>query len=123
MEDRLARIRKMQEGVVRALADEVQRCMQDLLMGAIDPVSILRLVESLEVDLSSMKGLIGKHDGLDPYRVLGLERTDTDEVVKQRYRQLLMKLHPDTAGVKGTEFLVQMVMVSYEQISKERGWR
>jgi len=123
MEDRFARIRRMQEGVVRALADEVQRWMQELLTEAIDPVSFIRFAEGLGIDLSSMKGMIGKQDGLDPYRVLGLERTDTDEVVKQRYRQLLMKLHPDTAGVKGTEFLVQMVMVSYEQISKERGWR
>ena len=61
--------------------------------------------------------------GIDPYRVLGLEKTTTDDQVKKRYRELVVKLHPDTAGVKGTEFLFQLVTAAYQQISKERGWR
>ncbi len=61
--------------------------------------------------------------GIDHYRVLGLEKTATDDQVKKRYRELVVKLHPDTAGVKGTEFLFQLVTAAYQQISKERGWR
>jgi DnaJ-domain-containing protein 1 len=60
--------------------------------------------------------------GVDPYRILGLQKTDPDEQVKKRFRELVIKLHPDTAGVKGTEFLFQLVMAAYQQISKERGW-
>jgi len=60
--------------------------------------------------------------GVDPYRVLGLEKTDPDDQVKKRYRELALKLHPDTAGVKGTEFLFQLVLAAYQQISRERGW-
>ena len=60
---------------------------------------------------------------VDPYRILGLEKTTTDDQVKKRYRELVVKLHPDTAGVKGTEFLFQLVTAAYQQISKERGWR
>jgi hypothetical protein len=46
----------------------------------------------------------GTKDGFDAYRVLGLEKTATDGEVKTRYRELLKKLHPDTAGVRGTDF-------------------
>ena len=64
----------------------------------------------------------GKAD-IDPYRVLGLEKTATYEDVKKRFRELVGKLHPDTAGVKGTVFLFQLVTAAYQQISKERGCR
>ena len=39
---------------------------------------------------------------------------------ERRYRELLHKLHPDTAGVKGTGFLLQMVLAAYKIIKKER---
>ena len=77
---------------------------------------------SMGIDLSRMPGMVGQPQGFDPYRVLGLEKTASDEEVKKRYRQLLVKLHPDTAGVKGTDFLLQMVIAAYREISKERGW-
>jgi len=60
--------------------------------------------------------------GLDPYRILGLDRSASDEEIKKRYRELLHKLHPDTAGVEGTGFLLQMVLTAYETIKRERGW-
>jgi preprotein translocase subunit Sec63 len=74
------------------------------------------------IDLSQIPNLVGQHDGFDPYRVLGLEKTVTDGEVKKRYRELLIKLHPDTAGVKGTDFLLQMMIAAYQEIAKERGW-
>jgi DnaJ-class molecular chaperone len=61
--------------------------------------------------------------GVDPYRILGLQRADPDDQVKKRYREMVAKLHPDTAGVKGTEFLFQLVLAAYQQISRERGWQ
>ena len=61
--------------------------------------------------------------GIDPYRILGLEKTAADDQVKKRYRELMVKLHPDTAGVQGTEFLFQLVLAAYQQISRERGWQ
>ena len=60
---------------------------------------------------------------VDPYRILGLQKSDPDDQVKKRYRELAVKLHPDTAGVKGTEFLFQLVLAAYQQISRERGWQ
>ncbi|MDP4280397.1 MAG: J domain-containing protein [Dehalococcoides mccartyi] len=61
--------------------------------------------------------------GIDSYQVLGLDKAVTDDQVKKRYRELVVRLHPDTAGVQGTEFLFQLVTAAYQQISKVRGWR
>lgn len=63
-----------------------------------------------------------RHTGIEPYRIFGLDKAATDDQVKRRYRELAVRLHPDTAGVKGTEFLFQLVTAAYQQISRERGW-
>ena len=59
---------------------------------------------------------------LDPYRVLGLEKTATDDQVKKRYRELARYFHPDTAAVQGTGFFFLQVQAAYEAIRQERGW-
>jgi len=67
-------------------------------------------------------GVFGKAGtmGLDPYIMLGLERTATDDEVKTRFRELARLLHPDTATVKGTAFLFQLVNIANEMITRER---
>ena len=57
-----------------------------------------------------------------PYRILGLELNAPDDQVKKRHRELVLKLHPDTAGIDGTGFLFQLVEAAYQQISRERRW-
>ena len=69
------------------------------------------------------QGLGAAPQGLDPYAILGLERTASDDEVKSRYREFARRLHPDTAGMKGTEFLFRLVTMAYETIRRERGWR
>jgi DnaJ-domain-containing protein 1 len=59
----------------------------------------------------------------DPYRLLGLSQSATDEEVRKRYRELVRHQHPDTAGVKGTACLFQIVLAAYEMIRKHRGWQ
>ena len=123
MEDLVKELEQLHKAVVKNLAEEMQDWMQKLLSGAFTPASLLYFAESLGINLSGVPGMTVQQDGFDPYRVLGLERIDKDEAVKQRYRELLMKLHPDTAGIEGTNFLLQVVLAAYKQISKERGWR
>ena len=123
MEDLVRDLEQLERVVVKNLAEEMQDWMQKLLSGAFTPASLLYFAESLGINLSGVPGMTVQQDGFDPYRVLGLERTDKDEAVKQRYRKLLMRLHPDTSGVEGTSFLLQVVLAAYKQISKERGWR
>jgi len=108
--------------MLRVIAEGMQRWMNALLQDSFDPEIFLRFVTSLGIDPSRIPGMVGMEPGLDPYHILGLERTATDEEVKKRYREFLMKLHPDTAGVKGTDFLLEMVIAAYRQIAKERGW-
>jgi DnaJ-domain-containing protein 1 len=123
MEDLVRELEQLHRVLVKNLTEEMQDWMQELLSGTFTPASLLYLAESLGINLSGVPGMTVRQDGFDPYRVLGLERTDKDEAVKQRYRELLMRLHPDTAGVEGTSFLLQVVLAAYKQISKERGWR
>jgi DnaJ-domain-containing protein 1 len=73
-------------------------------------------------------GMIGpscfmESSALDPYRILGLENSASDEEVKKRYRELIRMLHPDASKVKGTATLFQIVMGAYEAIGRQRGWK
>jgi len=121
-EDIVKRLRE-QERILGEMRDNVLGWMDDLLRDAFNPESFLRYVASMGIDLSQVPNLVGRRDGFDPYRVLGLEKTATNEAVKKRYRKLLIKLHPDTAGVKGTDFLLQLVLAAYEMIRAERRWQ
>ncbi len=80
------------------------------------------LVKSLGLDLSQFQGRL-QPAAFDPYQALGLDKSASDEEIKKRYRELLRKLHPDTAGVEGTAFLLQMVLAAYAMIKEERRWQ
>ncbi len=122
MDNDIVRLLREQERILGEMRSNMHRWMDELLRDAFDPESFLRYVASLGIDLSQVPKLLGQRDDLDPYRVLGLEKTATDEEVKKRYRELLIKLHPDTAGVRGTDFLLQMMIAAYQQIARERRW-
>lgn len=123
IEEEQIRLKRLEARLYGVICEEVRNWMNDLLRDAFNPESFLRFVAGMGVDLSRIPGLVGQPGGFDPYRVLGLEKSATDEEVKRRYRELLMKLHPDTAGVRGTDFLLQMMIAAYQQIARERGWR
>ena len=93
-----------------------------LMREAFDPSRFMEFLRSSGVDFTGFPGALKGEAGCDPYLILGLDRTATDEDVKKRYHNLVHKLHPDTAGFEGTERLFQMVMVAYELIKRERGW-
>lgn len=50
----------------------------------------------------------------DPYKVLGLDRTATTDQVKQAYRRLAMKFHPDRNDGNDTKF--KEVQSAYEKV-------
>lgn len=56
-----------------------------------------------------------------PYRVLGLDSAAEEDVVKQVYRTLAKRYHPDNGktpdGVK-----MRMLNTAYEEICRQRGW-
>ena len=110
--------------------DEMSKWTQDLLKDAFDPAKMMRFIRGMGIDMSQFGQMFGgmaqtgtMPQGFDPYRILGLEKEASDEEVKKRYRQLVHKLHPDTAGMEGTSFLLQIVLAAMEMIKKERGWQ
>lgn len=53
----------------------------------------------------------------DPYKVLGIDRNATDEEIKQAYRRLAKKYHPDlNPGDQEAARRMQEVNAAYEQI-------
>ena len=122
MENDIVRLLREQERILGELRGHVHQWMDDLLRDAFNPEAFFRYVASMDIDLSQVPNLVGQNNGFDPYRVLGLEKTATDGEIKKRYRELLIKLHPDTAGINGTDFLLQMMIAAYQRIVRERGW-
>ncbi len=66
-----------------------------------------------------------------PYEILGCKPTDSDQQIKQRYRQLVQTYHPDKIAGKGLpeEFIqlaeekFRQIQQAYEDIKAERGMR
>ena len=58
--------------------------------------------------------------GASPYRLLGLDPSAPDEVVKLVYRHLARRLHPDAGG--STEAMARL-NGAYEEIARQRGWK
>ena len=53
----------------------------------------------------------------DPYKILGISRDATDEQIKQAYRQLAKKYHPDrNPGDAEAAKKMQQINAAYEQI-------
>ena len=119
-EDRATRVQRRVLGI---LHEELSGWIDDLIRGVFDPSRIVVFARAMGIDLSQLSGMMGKPGGFDPYQILGLDKSASDDEVKKRYHELLRKLHPDTAGVEGTAFLLQMVLGAYEVIKTEKGWQ
>ena len=111
-------VKKAQKRMTEATAEMMSRWLNQMLQGMCNDPVLGELWSAMKMVNQSSRTA-----GIDSYRVLGLEKSVTDDQIKKRYRELVVRLHPDTAGVKGTEFLFQLVTAAYQQISKERGWR
>jgi DnaJ-class molecular chaperone len=113
---------RAQKGMAQGMQEAMSEILNELMKGAFDPVKLAELMKKMGVDPSQLSEMLGKAPGFDPYLILGLDKSASDETVKKRYREFVRRLHPDTAGFEGTSFLLQIVMAAYETIRKERGW-
>ena len=117
------------EAMAEAMQEELGRMSQQLVQGVLTPdmlASVMTMMQgaigTIGFDIGKMSGMMGQQPGVDPYRILGLERSASDDEVKKRYRELVHVLHPDKSGTPGTGLFFQMVTAAYEQIKKEKGW-
>lgn len=118
------------EATIEVLQEELGRMSEQLVQGVLTPdmlASVMHVMQgamgAIGYDIGNMSGMMGRQPGVDPYRVLGLERSASDEEVKKRYRELVHVLHPDKSGTPGTALLFQMVNAAYEAIKTGRGWK
>ncbi|NPA28054.1 MAG: DnaJ domain-containing protein, partial [Epsilonproteobacteria bacterium] len=74
-------------------------------------------------------GLGNKDRQKSPYEILGVLPTDSFESIKKRYKELMIKFHPDNLYSKNLdkEFMefatakVKEINWAYEKIKEERG--
>jgi DnaJ like chaperone protein len=67
-------------------------------------------------------------ESFDPYETLGCKRSDSDEVIRKRYRELVAKYHPDKFigqnldkdFVELASRKFQRIQEAYEKIRRER---
>jgi DnaJ-domain-containing protein 1 len=121
MQEDLEQINQEMEKILQELQRYAMEKMEETAKKALDPV-IQQLLQNMGIDFSQIRGMASGQTALDPYRIIGLDRSASDDEVKKRYRELVYLLHPDTSGAGGTEHLFQTVMAAFELIKKERGW-
>ena len=54
---------------------------------------------------------------LDSYKILGIEKSASEEEIKQAYRQLANKYHPDKVGHLGDEFK-ELAEIRFKEIQR-----
>jgi len=103
--------------------ETVEGYVDSVMRDAFDPRKFMEFLRSSGVDFTGLLGALRGQGqpAADPYWILGLEKSASDEAVKERYRQLARKLHPDASGTEGTSRFFQMVQAAYEAIKRERG--
>jgi DnaJ-domain-containing protein 1 len=118
------------EAMAEAMQEELGRMSEQLVQGVLTPDMLALIMGMMQgamgtigFDTGKMSGMMGQQPGIDPYRILGLERSASDDEIKKRYRELVHVLHPDKSGTPGTGLFFQMVTAAYEQIKRERGWQ
>ena len=114
------RVTRMHRRICEIIQQEIQGWINDLMRGMLDPSKIMAFARAMGIDMSQLSGMMGKQPPFDPYLILGLNKSASDDEVRHRYLQLMNKLHPDRAGQE-FQFLATLVNVAYQAICRERG--
>ena len=120
-----------------AVLEELLYCLSAIAKadGVVHPaeVTYLRSVSNIfglnDHAFERITTISGGGDSSDPYKILGVERTTSDDDLKTAYRALVRENHPDKLIAEGLpEELVEManeklaaINDAYDQISADRG--
>ena len=94
-----------------------------LMKDTFDPQKFMDFIRRSGISFTGLGATATQQTAVDPYKLVGLDKSASDQEVKTRFRQMFHKYHPDTAGVEGTDMLFQIIKGAYEAIKKERGWQ
>lgn len=99
---------------VSSMYTEVFRADAKVRTRVPQPAPVAARVEGVKDRLAAwLKSL----DAKNPYRVLGCDESDSDEAIKERYRALARRHHPDAGGDQAA---MQAINEAWEQILIER---
>ena len=114
----------LREGMVEAreiLTKSINKAQEQLRESVNERLSNTVDIKGILKTMEGMKGAgVGPLPGVDYYAVLGLKKTCSNDEVKNRYKEIMLKLHPDVVGEEMT-FFAAMVNTAYFSIVKERG--
>lgn len=109
--------------------EEISKWTQDLLKDTFDPAKMLQFLRDRGIDMSQFSQLFGRMaeagtmpQGFDPYAIFHLDKSASEEEVKQAYRKVMSRIHPDKAGPELTT-LAAIANAAYEMIWRQRGWQ
>lgn len=114
-------LKEFSEDII-AIQSRMMGWMDELIDDALNPESLLRVFAGMGLDPSQVPGIGNQNNAIDPYQILGLDKSASDDEVKKRYRELAHILHPDKSKTHATTFFFKQVMVAYQLIARERGW-
>ena len=123
-------MRRSFEVMLITLQEELGKISQQLIQEQMSPDMLAQMMQAMQgnmgafgFDMGQFASMMGQQPSFDPYKVMGLERSATDEEVRKRYHELLRVVHPDKSGTPGTSFFFQTLVAAYEAIKRERGWQ
>lgn len=86
---------------------------------------IARMMGVPDMDFTSVKNMFHRDTESD-YKILGIDKSATDQEVKKAYRKMAVRYHPDKVANMGDEYQkgakekFQRIQEAYENIKKER---
>jgi len=122
MNEDLEEINKRMQDILGDLQQWAGKVLKTRCREAIDPV-LQSMLRTMGVDFAQLKGMAAGETALEPYRIMGLNRSASDDEIKKRYKELMHILHPDKSGTHATVHLFHAVTAAYEAIREERRWQ